>query len=340
MVTANDFIYLPYTDDLNWAGVAYACRSLHYTYNRMQAGSLNQGRDQKFTQAYNRLERIISGKAVELAVRRHLIEVNVPFDNLGDTPFTDPDRYDISLGGRRCDLKSHLVLNPKLIQNIQHQPALLLQASALVPENQAVSRLLNENDVLIFAFVTACLAENYIAAQARQARGLPVYWMHLLPGEWGVVSPWSSLGEIALKSELEPILNIELGGQGQDHRFLSEQVTLPARQRMTAHHDYHTLLYLHIDPYPQGRVGISSARLGQSHLIQAVDWVNVWVYGMQIILVGYITRREFNRQANRLPVGSRVFQYSRTRTPNLAVPISALQPLDDLYRQVRTWARR
>lgn len=336
MLTPDDFIYLPYTGDLNLAGLAYACRSLHYTYDRMQTGSATQpGR----THRYTRLQRIIGGKAAELALRRHLIEQSIPFDNLGATPFTDPDHYDIALGGRRCDLKSFLVLDKERVQKIQQQPKLLLQASALVPESQAMSAQLTDNDLLIFAFVTARLTEKYSEAQALQANGQPVYWIYLLPDEWGAALPWSSLGEVALKSELDAALQIELGGQGRDHRFLTEHVNLTAKKRLAAQLDFHTLLYLHTNQPPQGRVGISSARLEQTLLIKPPDWVNTWIYGMQVILAGYITRREFNHQARRLPSGSRVFQYTRTRTPNLAVPVTDLHPLGELYQKVKDWAR-
>ena len=35
MISASDIIRLPYTPDLTEGGIAYACRSLNYTYNRM-----------------------------------------------------------------------------------------------------------------------------------------------------------------------------------------------------------------------------------------------------------------------------------------------------------------
>src|SRR5688500_19087567 len=109
MITSSDFIKLAYTPDLTEGGIAYATRSLPYTYDRM-GGSL-----------YSRLRRIVGGVAVELAFRRLLGEREVPFDVKGATPFSEPDRYDVSLGGHRCDLKtdrkstrlnsSHLVIS-------------------------------------------------------------------------------------------------------------------------------------------------------------------------------------------------------------------------------------
>ncbi len=79
MITSSDFLHLPYTPDLTEGGIAYAIRSLPYTYDRM-GGS-----------PFNRLRRIVAGVAVELAFRRHLSEQDIPYDVKGATPFTDPD---------------------------------------------------------------------------------------------------------------------------------------------------------------------------------------------------------------------------------------------------------
>jgi len=92
MISIKDLLHLPYTRDLTEGGIAYALRSLPYTYNRM-GGS-----------PYDRLRRIAAGVAVELAFRRYLADQNIPFDVKGATPITEPDRYDVALGGRRCDI--------------------------------------------------------------------------------------------------------------------------------------------------------------------------------------------------------------------------------------------
>src|SRR5512145_1397877 len=116
MVSASDFIHLPYSRDLTEGGIAYAVRSLPYTYNRM-GGS-----------AYERLRRIVAGVAVELAFRRYLSEHEIPFDVMGATPFTDPDHYDVSFAGRRCDIKSFLISHREQIRAMKRNPQILLNA--------------------------------------------------------------------------------------------------------------------------------------------------------------------------------------------------------------------
>jgi hypothetical protein len=123
MVSSSDFIHLFYTRDLTVGGIAYALRSLPYTYPRA-GGSI-----------YDRLRRTVAGVAVELAFRRYLAEQNVPFDVMGAMPFTEPERYDVALGGRRCNIKSFLITHREQIAEMKRKPQILLGAPALVPSD-------------------------------------------------------------------------------------------------------------------------------------------------------------------------------------------------------------
>jgi hypothetical protein len=58
---------------------------------------------------------------------------------------------------------------------------------------------------------------------------------------------------------------------------------------------------------------------------------------MDILLAGYLTREEFNRRASFIQAGAREFQYDKTRTKSLAVPVSDLKPLSELFERVRAW---
>ena len=118
MLIPSDLIKLPYTPDLTQAGIAYACRSLAHTYDRMGGSQ------------YDRLRRIGTGIAGELAFRRLLVQEEVPHDVLGATHFTEPDRYDIALGGRRCDLKGYVLSQKRKISQIRRQPDLFTALTA------------------------------------------------------------------------------------------------------------------------------------------------------------------------------------------------------------------
>jgi hypothetical protein len=88
---------------------------------------------------------------------------------------------------------------------------------------------------------------------------------------------------------------------------------------------------------PEARVGIRCERFDEAHIIAPQDWGNIWVYGMDIFLAGYIPRDEFRRRANLIPPGSRVFQYNQTRVKNLAVPMRDLKSLGSLFERVKEW---
>ncbi len=325
MLTASDLLRLPYTPNLTEGGITYAIRSLPYTYNRM-GGSL-----------YNRLRRIVAGVAAELAFRRYLSQEGIPFDVHGATPFTEPDRYDVALGGHRCDLKSFLISNRAQIAALRSNPELLLKAPALVPLDQHTGGSHRPDDLYVFAFlfglITASRSDLRKALDADQ----PVYLTHPLPRAWSKPANWVPLGPLALKSESDEPLTIELGGQTEEREFLTYSVELPGKERILVEEPFYSLSALHIDQLPGARIGLHSAQIGKTYLIDPYTWGNLWVYGTELILVGYIPYEEFRRRARLIQPGSRVVQYHKTRTRNLAVPVEDLKPLDGLFEKVRAW---
>ena len=325
MVTEADLVRLSFSPDLTLGGVAYACRSLPHTYDRMGGSD------------FQRMRRIVAGKAVELAFRRRLAAQDVPYDTLGATPFTDPDQYDVALGGRRCDLKSFLIYQKPTIHRLKANPAELLQAEALVPSEQAASDALRPQDLFIFAFVTALITPRGEDLQRALSAEQPVFLLHPLPEAWRRPPAWVSLGRLALKAEGTQALTLELGGQGEDRAFRTQDVPLSPGVRATVGDDFYALAYLRAPALPDGRVGVYSPRLDSTYIIQPGDWGNIWVYGMEIFLCGYMTCAEFRRKARHLPAGSQVWQYPRTRVKNLALPVAELHPMEELFEAAKAW---
>ncbi len=325
MVNFSDFIHLPYTRDLTEGGIAYAVRSLAFTYNRMGGSS------------YDRLRRIVAGVAVELAFRRYLAEHDIPFDVMGATPFTDPDRYDVSLGGRRCDIKSFLITYREQIAEMKRSPQIVLNAPALVPSDQNAAEGHSAYDIYLFAFLSGLVASSQEALKKVIAANQPTYLIHSMPESWARPSGWNSLGALVLKSESAITQIVEVGGQDAGREMRSLRVEVPPRTRIKLDEGFFSMAYVHIQNQPEARIGIHSPGLQETHLISPMDWGNIWVYGMDILLAGYLTREEFSRNASPVLPGSRVFQYDRTRTKNLAVAISDLKPLSDLFERVQQW---
>ena len=325
MVSVSDLLHLPYTRDLTEGGIAYALRSLPYTYNR--AGS----------SPYDRLRRVVVGAAVELAFRRYLSEHDIPFDVKGAMPFTDPDRYDVSLGGRRCEIKSFLVTYREQIHEIRRNPHVVLKAPALVESDKNAGDGYSNQDLYLFAFLSGLIAASQDDMKKVIDTEQPHYLIHVMPDSWTRPFTWSPLGALALKSDSEKTQLVEIGGQDERREMRSCLVEIPPRRRIQIEDGFFSLTYIHIKTAADARIGIHSPTRAETYIIGAPDWGNIWVYGMDILLAGYLTREEFNRRASFIQAGARVFQYNKTRTKSLAVPVSDLKPLSELFERVRAW---
>ena len=285
-----------------------------------------------------RLRSIVGGIAVELAFRRYLNDQKVPFDVEGITPFTDPDKYDVSLGGRRCDIKSFIISRRDQIVELKRDPNLLMGASALVPSDQFAARAeYSSRDLYIFAFLTGLFAASQADIAKAKAAQKPIHLIHTMPKTWAKPKIWASLGDLALKSDCEKPVMVDLGGQDAEGAFLVKRLMLEPRKRLVTEAGFHTLAYVHVSHQPHGRLGIHSAMRDETYLISPYDFKNIWFYGMRVILAGYLTMTQFREKARELPEGSRVYQYRRTRTKNLAVPLRELNPLAGLFEQVQNW---
>jgi len=163
----------------------------------------------------------------------------------------------------------------------------------------------------------------------------PYYLVHVMPNSWVQPEKWTPLGTLAFKSDAQESQIIEIGGQDARREMRSLEITLPPRTRVQVDDRFFSLAYIHSKNKPTGRIGIHSPVRKQTYVIDESDWGNIWVYGIDILLAGYLTREEFNRKASFLREGARVFQYEKTRTKNLAVSVCDLKPLSELFERVK-----
>jgi hypothetical protein len=335
MLTSTDLLHLPYTPDLTEAGIAYACRSLSSTSDRMGGSPLD------------RLRHIVGRVAVELAFRRYLSEQAVPFNVLKAAPFTHPDRYEVSLGGHRCDLRSFLITRRPQITRLRQDPALMLQAPALIPLEQFSAESCKPDDLYLFGFLLGLVAASQADVDKSINAGQPTYLIHPLPEQWAHPPDWRPLEKLALKSECETPITVEIGGQNArlhtgtgtpSREFVTTTVELAPKKRMPVEQCFHSLAYIHTERKPEARIGLHSPTRGEAYLVPAHEWGNIWVYGMDILLAGWITHENFRRMASVLNAGMRTMQFDRTRVKNLLVPMAELNPLAPLFERVRVWA--
>ena len=324
-ITPSDLLHLPYTPDLSEGGIAYACQALACTYHPLGVAPVTN------------LQRVAGAVAVELAFRRYLREKAIPFHVLTPTLFSRPDRYDISLGGHRCIVKSFLITRQSQITQLQRNPALLLQVPVLIPIDQFAAEGHKLEDLYLFAFFLGRVAAGQADVDKALAAGQPVYLIHPLPEAWVRPANWGPLGKLALKSECGLPVTVEIGGQDAERTFLTARLELPSRQRVLVEQAFHSLAYIHMERRPDARIGIHCPVRGEPYIIAPHEWGTLWIYGTDILFTGWLTHEDFRRKARVLNAGAQTFQFDRTRVKNLLVPTSELNPLGLLLEKVRRW---
>ena len=168
-------------------------------------------------------------------------------------------------------------------------------------------------------------------------RGQRVTMLYNTPEKWRQPRNWNLIGPLALKSEAEETIVVELGGQNGVRDFLTRRVELPPRTRVMVEDPFFSLSSLRSEKPLKARLGIHSPALKEILLAAPVDWGNIRVYGLEILLTGYIPRGEFGDRAVQVTPGTKVFQYNRTRAKNLAVPVKELKPIQELLGKVKSW---
>ncbi len=323
MISACDILHLPCNRDLIQGGIAYALRSLPYNFQR--GGS----------SIYDQLRHAAVEGVVELAFRRYLSEQRIPFEVKAALPFHGHERYDVMLEGRRCEIKSFLLSQNQQISRIRHTPDLLLKAPALVDSDQHAAEGQFPRDLYLFAFLlgeeTAPPTDQQKVIEIERPRFL----IHVMPEAWNRPLRWNPLGKLALKSDSEQVQAVELGGQDEGRTMRSRTVELPPRRRVEVTNGFFSLSYVHTKGGYPSRIGIHSPFRKETYLIGTQDWDDIWVHGKDILLAGYTTREEFRRRASFIPTGSHVFPYRETQVKNLAVPVSELRSLSELFASVK-----
>jgi len=280
----------------------------------------------------------VAGVVVELAFRRYLNEQAVPFGVLGAAPFSDPDHYDVSLGGHRCDLRSTLVSRRREITLLRRERGNLLQAPALIPVEEFAAADRKPDDIQLFAFLLGLVAPSRQDVDRALSAGQPVCLVHPLPMDWRRPSVWVPLEKLALKSECDQPVTVELTGQDAERNFITRAVDLLPRTRTEVPGGFCSLTCLRTGLRPAARIGIHSPLRGDACLVSPYDWGNVWVYGMEILLAGWLTHEDYRRKATVLNPGAHSLLIERTREKNLFVPLEELNPLAPLFSKVKAWA--
>ena len=318
-----DLIRLPYDDSLTSAGVTYACRSMHYSHSASRHVSAQ------------RIRRNVAAVAAELAFRRWLDAEDVPYGLIQATPFTRPNHYTITIGGRRLDVRSIFITSRRQIRRLRKDPSWLLEIEALIPIDHLASDFLSTGDPYAFVIIAGLETRTQSELLRALAAAQPSFLIAVPPDRaWRQIRHQRSLGHLMLRNNDLQSIDLELGGQLADRRLISERLTLLPGQQTELPIDLASVLYIHSIRPLTGMINIHSPTLRRTWSVGPQSWFNIWIYGLEVFLAGWCTKRAFQGRAHFLSAGSQTHLGRRTRNDCRALLISQLRPIRELVDRI------
>ncbi|MGD8455640.1 MAG: hypothetical protein PVF83_04580 [Anaerolineales bacterium] len=327
MLNPEDIIQLSCSKDLIQAGAAQVTHSLVHPSSH------------SIDPAFDSLRAEVVDTAVELSFRRLLAEEKIPHDLIESLAFSQPDHSEVAFGGRRCIISGTLICQREEINRIHKNPGALAKGNIFLRETRRSSAH-RDVDLYIFAFLTGLITRGRQDLQKALNASQPAHLLFPMPEAWGTPGKWEDLGPIALKGDITSPVSLTLSGQDQHRGFVQTAVELPSRQRIQVMEDFHTLNVVTVSTLPDGPVGIFSPKLKETLIVSPYKWGNVWVYGMRIFLMGYISQGDFNRQVEGMPDKLHAASDPCLDEDVIAIPASGLKPLKDLFVRAENWAQQ
>ena len=306
MTSSSDLILLPYTPDLTQAGIAYACRSF-VLQAEMPTGHLP-----------SHLRQCVATKAAELALHRYLDDEHIPYLLQNSNSLADPEQADLFLGGKQCEIICSMISSKTEIRKLRVDPTLFLSYPAKVPRYTFTPERSHDDDLFIFCFVTGLVTRRPSElARARHAKQ-PFYLLHPFPKDWARPQHWHPTAELDIKAECLAPLTIELAGKDAEGKYQDDEITLLPHQVLHPHKTFYTLAYVHSTEQVEGRIGIYSHQSRKTYLIEPYQWHNIWVYGMDVFLAGWISRNAYRNRDRSTEIPG-IASRPHLKTPDLTI---------------------
>ena len=325
MVTSADLISLAFNPELVANGITVTCRWLV------------ESAGQSAAPGYPHVRERVAQICLELAFRRYVSQASLPHRFLDHTPFSEPQHRDIALGGRRCVLVPSLVSRSSLISRIRQEAGILLDFPLPVTPGGGASD--QPEDLYIFGFLLGTVTPSLRTLQKAVAAGRPIHLLHWLPSrcQYPRERPKGKgkVGTLTLVNEGNQPITLELSGHGDNREPLVQRIHLPPGE-LNLETSFSSLSNLQVRELPGGDLSIHSSILGEVHRVQPIDWGNLWIYGEQIILAGYLTVDEY-RQAARRQRAAQLSQPPAGWLEPKKLPVMVLKPLPYLFNRVGAW---
>ena len=88
-----------------------------------------------------------------------------------------------------------------------------------------------------------------------------------MPKSWTRPQSWISLGPLALKSQSDETLGLEIGGQDSGRDFMTRKIELPPRTHIEVHGEFYSLADIHIESKPKAQLGIYPSTRKDTYLV-------------------------------------------------------------------------
>jgi hypothetical protein len=276
---------------------------------------------------------LVANIAASLAFRRYLDSEQIPHTVLGTVTSTNAASYPLQLRGRRCFLESSLLFNRKVVHSLCSAPDKILARQAELEVNDLGSDLMPDNDLIVMALVPAIITRHPKELADVFSTGNPACLVHTLPAEWANPLPEKPLEQVALKSNYNQETRIIMGGRDLDGNFQEEALLLPPHVRTLSEYAYQSLAYLSLEQPVAHQIGLSSKVKKSPYIINPGQWGNIWIYGTEIFLAGYLSRAEFRHKA--AMQAQKAYEIPIPNRKKRSLPLRELRPLAELF----DWAR-
>lgn len=319
-----EIIRIPAAPDLTVAGLMYLTRGL------VRPGG------QSFGSGFGDYREVVAQKMAELAFRRYLVEQEIPHRLVRTLTVASLDANEVSLGGRRAALITKLIFHKQEINRVENNSQRLLAAKVVRPHSFDRKKY-HEDDLVIVGFVTAEISRNHKEIKEDQKEQKKLSLLYQIPEPWSHPKVWRAADKISLKTEIKKPLEIVIGGLDKEHRFLTERLNLTSNETVNVRKAFFSLNYLQAEHLPVGTIELSNSLTRDKLRINPAQWGNLWVYGINIYLVGFITQSEFANRANPIYEDSPVLGPIRSTTAGLAISADQLNPIQELFSRLKNW---
>ncbi len=321
-LTGADFVRLPYDDSLTQAGVTLTCRSLQHPRSRT------------YRPSPRRIRNHVAEVAATLALQRWLEAQDVPFDLIQATPFTSPDRRTLLLGGRLVKILTTLVSASRHVHTIQSEPSQLLDTEVSIHDEMLVEPRMSGQDLLVFMFLLGQETRTIASLRRSDAAEEPTHIIAIPPPKpWQDIMSKPRFERLSVKNEGDHTLELTFYGRLGDQHSRVYPCTVSANQQVPILAEFTIIYYLHSAHLPIGRIQILDDKAVHSWIIPVRDWMNIWIYGREIILTGWSTLAAVQRESRPSSSVEQKPTRHRIRGKVSSFPVRQLRPMRELIER-------